>query len=145
MRSVPSLTGWCSTRPSVEAGIPGVEDLSLTTNGYLLAGFAPALKAAGLHRVTVSLDTLDDDLFKKMSGRKYGPAPVLAGIAGALGVGLLVFRTAIFDPGHPAFHFVTVGILGSAVLAVVSAAAVIMPDVESTLVRSADTTPDDTR
>ena len=70
------------------AAIPGVEDLSLTTNGYLLAGYAPALKAAGLHRVTISLDTLDEEIFKQMSGRKYGPAPVLAGIEAAADAGL---------------------------------------------------------
>jgi len=68
--------------------IPGIEDVSLTTNGYLLAGYAPALSEAGLHRVTISLDTLDEDIFKKMTGRKYGPAPVLAGIAAAADAGL---------------------------------------------------------
>ena len=70
------------------AAIPGVEDLSLTTNGYLLAGYAAALKQAGLHRVTISLDTIDPAVFKTMSGRKYGPEPVLAGIAAAADVGL---------------------------------------------------------
>jgi cyclic pyranopterin phosphate synthase len=70
------------------AGIPGVKDLSLTTNGYLLAGFAPVLKEAGLHRVTISLDSLDEHIFKSMSGRKYGPAPVLAGISAAADAGL---------------------------------------------------------
>lgn len=70
------------------ARIPGVEDLSLTTNAFLLAGFAGALKEAGLHRVTVSLDTLDDELFKKLSGRRYGTAPVLAGLRAAEEAGL---------------------------------------------------------
>jgi len=70
------------------SAIPGIEDLSLTTNGFLLAGFAPVLKEAGLHRVTISLDTIDKDIFKKMSGRKYGPAPVLAGINAAAEAGL---------------------------------------------------------
>jgi len=65
------------------AAIPGVEDLSLTTNAFLLAGFARALKEAGLHRLTVSLDTLDEEVFKKMAGRRYGTAPVLAGIRAA--------------------------------------------------------------
>jgi cyclic pyranopterin phosphate synthase len=65
------------------AAIPGVDDLSLTTNGFLLAGFAGSLKEAGLHRLTVSLDTLDEEVFKKMAGRRYGTAPVLAGIRAA--------------------------------------------------------------
>ena len=43
--------------------IPGVEDLSLTTNGALLAPLAAELKAAGVHRVNVSLDTLDPEKF----------------------------------------------------------------------------------
>jgi len=65
------------------AAVPGIEDLSLTTNAFLLAGFAGSLKEAGLDRITVSLDTLDEEIFKQMSGRRYGTAPVLAGIAAA--------------------------------------------------------------
>ena len=45
--------------------IPGVEDLTLTTNGYLLNHQAARLKEAGLNRITVSLDTLDDDILKR--------------------------------------------------------------------------------
>ncbi len=70
------------------AKIDGVEDLSLTTNGHLLAGYADALKQAGLHRVTVSLDSLDEAVAKRMSGRRFGLAPVLAGIEAAERVGL---------------------------------------------------------
>jgi len=70
------------------AAIEGVEDLSMTTNGQLLAGYAGALKEAGLHRVTVSLDSLDEDVFRRMSGRKFGIAPVLAGIEAAERAGL---------------------------------------------------------
>jgi cyclic pyranopterin phosphate synthase len=70
------------------ARIPGVEDLSLTTNGLLLAGYAPALAAAGLRRATVSLDSLDDATFKVMNGRRAGVAPVLAGIGAAEREGL---------------------------------------------------------
>jgi cyclic pyranopterin phosphate synthase len=70
------------------ARIDGVEDLSLTTNGFLLAGYAPALKAAGLRRITVSLDSLDEDTFKAMNGRRSGVAPVLAGIEAAEREGL---------------------------------------------------------
>src|SRR5262245_10421026 len=45
---------------------PWLKDLALTTNGVLLAAQAEALKRAGLHRVTVSLDTLQRDRFKKL-------------------------------------------------------------------------------
>jgi cyclic pyranopterin phosphate synthase len=51
------------------AGLPGIEDLALTTNGVLLAEHASALKAAGLHRVTVSLDTLQKERFLALTGR----------------------------------------------------------------------------
>jgi len=70
------------------ARIEGVEDLSLTTNGLLLAGYAPTLRDAGLRRVTVSLDSLDDATFKVMNGRRAGVAPVLAGIEAAERAGL---------------------------------------------------------
>src|SRR5580693_5685945 len=48
--------------------IPGIEDIALTTNGVLLARYASELKAAGLKRVTVSLDTVDAEIFARMSG-----------------------------------------------------------------------------
>ena len=68
--------------------IPGVEDLTLTTNGYLLNHQAARLKEAGLNRITVSLDTLDDDIFKTMNGRGFGTQRVLQGIQRASEVGL---------------------------------------------------------
>ena len=64
------------------------KDLTLTTNGYLLAQQAQALKDAGLQRVTVSLDSLDDDIFGEMNGRGYGVERVLEGIEKAREVGL---------------------------------------------------------
>ncbi|MSQ06353.1 MAG: GTP 3',8-cyclase MoaA [Dehalococcoidia bacterium] len=70
------------------AAIPGVDDLTLTTNGYLLAQMAQSLKDAGLRRITVSLDTLDDGIFKKMNGRGFGIQRVLEGIAAAEAAGL---------------------------------------------------------
>jgi cyclic pyranopterin phosphate synthase len=70
------------------AAIEGLRDLTLTTNGYLLAEQAQALKAAGLKRVTVSLDSHDDEVFRCMNGRGFGPERVLAGIAAAEEVGL---------------------------------------------------------
>ncbi|MBF8266894.1 MAG: moaA [Dehalococcoidia bacterium] len=69
------------------AGIEGIEDLTLTTNGYLLAQKAQALKDAGLRRITVSLDTLDDAIFGRMNGRGFGAAEVLRGIEKAEKVG----------------------------------------------------------
>ena len=60
--------------------ISGIEDVALTTNGVLLARYASELKAAGLKRVTVSLDSLDDAVFTRMSGGFGGVAEVLDGI-----------------------------------------------------------------
>ncbi len=59
---------------------PAIRDLAMTTNGVLLAEHAPALKAAGLHRVTVSLDTLRPDRFEELTRRK-SHAHVLEGLA----------------------------------------------------------------
>ncbi|MHC4816632.1 MAG: GTP 3',8-cyclase MoaA [Planctomycetota bacterium] len=70
------------------AGIDGVEDMSLTTNGVVLAGYAEALKQAGLDRVTISLDSLDEGVFKEMNGRRGSLAPVLVGIDAAARAGL---------------------------------------------------------
>ena len=64
------------------AALPPVRDLSLTTNGVLLAGNAGALRDAGLHRITVSLDTLDRRRFEKLT-RFDEHAAVLAGIGTA--------------------------------------------------------------
>lgn len=63
-------------------------DLTLTTNGSLLARKAPALKAAGLNRVTVSLDGLDDTVFRGMNDVDFPVAEVLAGIEAARAAGL---------------------------------------------------------
>ena len=70
------------------ARIPGVEDLALTTNGYLLAGQAQALRDAGLRRVTVSLDALDPQIFARMNGVDLSVARVLEGLEAAERVGL---------------------------------------------------------
>lgn len=63
-------------------------ELALTTNGSLLTRKAAALKTAGLHRVTVSLDGLDDTVFRRMNDVDYPVAQVLAGIESALAAGL---------------------------------------------------------
>src|SRR5246127_3536940 len=60
--------------------IPGVDDVALTTNGVLLAKYAAELKAAGLKRITVSLDSLDPEVFARMSGGFGGVGEVLEGI-----------------------------------------------------------------
>jgi len=68
--------------------IPSVEDVALTTNGVLLGRYAAELKAAGLKRITVSLDSLDPDIFARMSGGFGGLNDVLDGIEHARSAGL---------------------------------------------------------
>ncbi|CAN5380856.1 GTP 3',8-cyclase MoaA [soil metagenome] len=63
-------------------------DLALTTNGALLARLAAPLAQAGLSRVTVSLDALDDALFRRITDSRFGVQDVLAGIAAAAAAGL---------------------------------------------------------
>ena len=75
--------------PSLIAGLaakPWVNDLALTTNGVLLAAAAPELKRAGLHRLTVSLDTLHRDRFQRLTRMDALPA-VLSGIDAARAAG----------------------------------------------------------
>jgi cyclic pyranopterin phosphate synthase len=71
---------------SALAGRPWLDDLSLTTNGVLLAGVAADLRRAGLHRLTVSLDTLRGERFRRLS-RVDALPDVLAGIEAARRVG----------------------------------------------------------
>ena len=66
----------------------GIEDVALTTNGVLLAQHAAELKANGLHRITVSLDTLDPEIFRQMSGGFAERDRVLEGIQAARDAGL---------------------------------------------------------
>jgi cyclic pyranopterin phosphate synthase len=68
--------------------IPGIEDIALTTNGVLLGRHAVDLHANGLRRVTVSLDTLDKDIFARMSGGFAALDQVLHGIDAAIAAGL---------------------------------------------------------
>lgn len=70
------------------ATLPGVDDLALTTNGVLLGPVAQSLADAGLHRVTISLDSLDEKVFREMSGMKGDIAKVLSGIEAAESAGL---------------------------------------------------------
>ena len=79
-RSLPSLVGQLRS-------IEGLHTLSLTTNGALLGEQAAALKAAGLDRINVSLDTLSPDRFRKITQRGE-LQPVLEGLAAAKAVGM---------------------------------------------------------
>ncbi|MDR0458085.1 MAG: radical SAM protein, partial [Burkholderiaceae bacterium] len=79
-------------------------DLTLTTNGALLARKARALRDAGLRRVTVSLDALDDAVFRRISDAGFAVANVLEGIAAAQAAGLapikinMVVQRGVNDP-----------------------------------------------
>ena len=72
--------------------IDGVQDVALTTNAVLLAQHAAELKANGLHRITVSLDTLDPEIFKQMSGGFAERDRVLEGIRAARDAGLMPIK-----------------------------------------------------
>jgi GTP 3',8-cyclase len=84
--------------PLLRAGLPdligdlgsidNIDDIALTTNGILLPQHAAALKAAGLDRVTVSLDSLDEQVFLEMSGGRGSKDKVLKGISDAAEAGL---------------------------------------------------------
>jgi len=69
------------------AKIDGVEDIAMTTNAYFLPDKAHALKAAGLQRITVSLDSLDNETFRAMNGGRADVWQVLAGIDAAVEAG----------------------------------------------------------
>ena len=98
------------------ADIPGL-DLTLTTNGSLLAQKAKLLRDAGLQRVTVSLDSLDDRVFRAMNDADFPVAKVLEGINAAADAGLapvkinMVVKRGINDDGIVAMarHFKDTG------------------------------------
>jgi cyclic pyranopterin phosphate synthase len=82
------------------SALEGVEDVALTTNGVLLAKHAAELKANGLKRVTVSLDSLDPTVFAKMSGGFSGLDQVLEGIQAAIDSGLTPLKiNAVVERG----------------------------------------------
>jgi len=68
------------------AAIEGIEDLSLTTNGILLADQAKRLRSAGLRRINISLDTLDEEVFRRIA-RREGLEKTIAGIDAAIACG----------------------------------------------------------
>lgn len=71
--------------------VPGIEELSLTTNGLLLAEQADGLRRAGLHRLNVSLDALREEVFERIA-RRQGLDRVLAGLAAARRAGFEAIR-----------------------------------------------------
>lgn len=80
-------------------GVEGVKDIAMTTNGSLLAKHAKELKQAGLDRVTVSLDSLDDERFSKINGRGYRVEQILEGIEAASEAGLGVKINMVVQRG----------------------------------------------
>ena len=79
--------------------IPGVRDIAMTTNGTILARNARKLREAGLHRVTISLDALDEKVFAAMNGVGVLPGRVLDGIDAALDHGLGVKINTVVQKG----------------------------------------------
>ncbi|WP_019122294.1 GTP 3',8-cyclase MoaA [Brevibacillus massiliensis] len=79
--------------------VEGIRDIAMTTNGSLLAKHARALKAAGLKRVTVSLDSLDDDRFGQINGRGCRVETILSGIEAAAEAGLQVKINMVVQRG----------------------------------------------
>ena len=77
----------------------GVDDIAMTTNGSLLPQFARSLKEAGLNRVTVSLDSLDDDRFGYLNGRGVKVSQILAGIEAAEEAGLKIKINMVVQKG----------------------------------------------
>ncbi|HDR4603273.1 MULTISPECIES: GTP 3',8-cyclase MoaA [Bacillus] len=81
------------------AKLEGLKDIGLTTNGIHLAKQAKALKEAGLKRVNISLDAIEDHIFQKINGRNVSTKPVLKGIEAAKEVGLEVKVNMVVKKG----------------------------------------------
>jgi cyclic pyranopterin phosphate synthase len=84
----PLLRRQLETLVAMLAEVSGITDIAMTTNGSLLAAKARALRAAGLSRVTVSLDSLDEDRFRAISDTSVPLPRVLEGLAAARDAGL---------------------------------------------------------
>lgn len=91
-RDLPELIEALST-------IGGLEDIALTTNASLLSNKAEAIKAAGLKRINVSLDALDNELFQKINDSGVRTERVLKGIEKAIEVGLEVKVNMVVKKG----------------------------------------------
>jgi cyclic pyranopterin phosphate synthase len=95
--------------PTLRRGLPeliaqlsrlnGVQDIALTTNGLLLPRLAADLKAAGLNRVTISIDSIDPEVFGRMNGLGTHPQKVMDGIEAALQAGLGVKINTVVQRG----------------------------------------------
>lgn len=81
------------------AEIPGEQDLAMTTNGSALARYAKKLKAAGLQRVTISMDALDPEIFLRMNGTGASAERVIEGVDAALEHGLKVKINSVIQRG----------------------------------------------
>ncbi|KIL51903.1 GTP 3',8-cyclase MoaA [Jeotgalibacillus soli] len=79
--------------------IDKIKDIALTTNAMLLPKYAAKLKEAGLQRVNVSMDAIEDEVFKIMNGRSVGVKPVLKGIEAAKEAGLDVKVNMVVQKG----------------------------------------------
>ena len=79
--------------------IEGIEDIAMTTNGSLLPAYASDLKAAGLKRVTISLDSLNDEKFRYINGRNVSVKKVLDGVEAAQKSGLEVKMNMVVKRG----------------------------------------------
>ena len=97
-------------RPNLETLIKSISnsnpslDISLTTNGYLLKDKALILKEFGLNRLTVSLDTLDDNIFKKMNGKDVSVSKVIEGIEAAEDAGFSPIKINAVVQKNVNFH-----------------------------------------
>ncbi|WP_235184465.1 GTP 3',8-cyclase MoaA [Bacillus manliponensis] len=81
------------------ARLEGLTDIGLTTNGIHLTKQAKSLYNAGLKRVNVSLDAIDDDVFQQINGRRVGTQPVRRGIEAAIEAGLEVKVNMVVKKG----------------------------------------------
>lgn len=79
--------------------LEGLEDIALTTNGIFLPKYAHDLKEAGLKRVNISLDSINDELFGQMNGRNVGAATVKKGIEAAQNAGLGIKINMVIKKG----------------------------------------------
>jgi GTP 3',8-cyclase len=79
--------------------IEGINDIGLTTNGVFLKRYAKELKESGVHRVNISLDSIDDELFKQINGRNIGTKAVMEGIQAAKEAGLGVKVNMVVKKG----------------------------------------------
>ena len=84
----PLLRRDITTLVEMIASVEGIEDLAMTTNGHLLESLAEPLADAGLERITVSLDGIDDEAVRRLTDTEVPVATVLAGISAAESAGL---------------------------------------------------------